>query len=395
MESNQRQSEWEALAHEIEGWQKAYYDEVHSHFAKGDKQMGNAALESWERRFLQFLSTELPGMDDRYLRHKSKNRHAGLAMLTVLQNYQRMGGEAIASFLSQLIIDARNGHLAEYRSEAQPESDGEPEASKSNAAPRVFISHSAKDAELAEWIVDLIRSALNLPAGDIRATSVEGHRLPGGADVDSQLRDEILGALSLVGLISDASFDSAYVLFELGARWGTQRNLIPLLAPGTSTQDLKGPIAGYNALSCDSTSQLQQFVVDLGNQLGLQPEHPNVYQKNIDRILTLAAISHSDAHISSSAMTHEESQLEDSDTANQMIEDHCKEQWPDDFRMRAYCEQQQRSALEQLSQDRPDDIPEDAFDQIRSMCSLQWPTDFAMRQYCEAEQLKAYRQLKS
>lgn len=395
MESNQLQTEWEVLAREIEEWQKAYYDEVHSHFAKGDMQRGNAALESWERRFLQFLATELPGMNDRYLMHKSKNRHAGLAMLTVLQNYQRMGGEAIASFLDQLIIDARSGNLAEYRPEVQPEAAGATAASKSKAAPRVFISHSRKDAELTERIVALIRSALNLPAGDIRATSVEGHRLPGGADVDSQLLDEIVGASSLVGLISDASFDSAYVLFELGARWGTQRNLIPLLAPGTSTEDLRGPIAGYNALSCDNTSQLQQFVVDLGNQLELEPEPPNVYQKNIDRVLELAAISHSDAHISSSVATHEESQLEDSDTADRMIEDHCKEQWPDDFRMRAYCEEQQRSALEQLSQDHPDDIPDDAFDQIRSMCALQWPTDFAMRRYCEVEQIKAYRQLKS
>ncbi len=256
MESDQNLSPDEALAREIESWQKSYYDEVHNYFAGGNKQRGNVALESWEKRFLRFLAEILPGMDDDYRKYKSRNRRAGLATLTVLQNFQRMDGEAVASFLDQLILDARSGHLGEYQSASARRSTGESENIQSESLPSVFISHSSEDADLAELIVDLIRSALHLSADDIRATSVEGHRLPGGADTDSQLRREILGTHSLVGLISEASFDSAYVLFELGARWGTQANLIPLLAPGTSGDVLKGPITGYNALRCDNISQL-------------------------------------------------------------------------------------------------------------------------------------------
>jgi hypothetical protein len=53
---------------------------------------------------------------------------------------------------------------------------------------RLFISHSAKDGSVAERLIELIQSALNLPAADIRCTSVDGYRLPGGASTEDQLR---------------------------------------------------------------------------------------------------------------------------------------------------------------------------------------------------------------
>ncbi|OLC68161.1 MAG: hypothetical protein AUH69_02145 [Actinobacteria bacterium 13_1_40CM_4_65_12] len=112
----------------------------------------------------------------------------------------------------------------------------------------VFVSHSSQDVALAAQVVDLLRAALNLRAESIRCTSVDGYRLPAGADSDEQLRDEALACRALIGILSAFSLASAYVLFELGARWGAKRPLIPLLAPGIGPQALKGPLAGLNAL---------------------------------------------------------------------------------------------------------------------------------------------------
>ncbi|MDH3233824.1 MAG: toll/interleukin-1 receptor domain-containing protein, partial [Alphaproteobacteria bacterium] len=99
---------------------------------------------------------------------------------------------------------------------------------------QVFISHSSRDTNLAKSVIDLLRSALNLPASEIRCTSVPGYKLPGGAETDNQLRSELLEAPVFVGLVTEAGMASAYVLFELGARWGAKKQLIPLLAPGVS-----------------------------------------------------------------------------------------------------------------------------------------------------------------
>ena len=104
---------------------------------------------------------------------------------------------------------------------------------------KVFVSHSNQDVELATAVVDLLRAALNLRAEQIRCTSVEGYRLPAGADFDSQLRDEALESPVFIGILSAFSLTSAYVLFELGARWGARRPIMPLLAPGTGIQVVK------------------------------------------------------------------------------------------------------------------------------------------------------------
>src|SRR5262245_7038271 len=121
--------------------------------------------------------------------------------------------------------------------------------SPSSEPIRLFISHSSADVTLARQVVDLFRSSLNLRATEIRCTSVDGYRLPGGANTNAQLRLEVHDAQVLIGIISAASLTSQYVLFELGARWGAGRPLIPLLAPGTPTSVLDGPLSVLNAIN--------------------------------------------------------------------------------------------------------------------------------------------------
>ena len=82
---------------------------------------------------------------------------------------------------------------------------------------KVFISHSSNDVQLAKPLIDLLRSALRLRASEIRCTSVPGYKLPGGAETDEQIREELLDAPVFIGLVTEASLESKYVLFELGA----------------------------------------------------------------------------------------------------------------------------------------------------------------------------------
>jgi hypothetical protein len=143
--------------------------------------------------------------------------------------------------------------------------------------PRIFVSHSSHDAAVAGAIVGLIRLALELPPSAIRCTSVEGHRLAGGAHTDEQLRRELFGSEVVIGIISPASIASAYVLFELGAGWGLEKMLIPILAPGVGAELLRGPLSAINALSCESQDQLHQLVSQLAATLGISKNPPETY----------------------------------------------------------------------------------------------------------------------
>jgi hypothetical protein len=149
---------------------------------------------------------------------------------------------------------------------------------------RLFISHASDDKELARRVVALFRAALNLPAPAIRCTSVDGHRLEGGADTDETVRKEIESAEAFVGILSDRSMRSKYVLIELGARWVLNKHLLPLLAPETPATVVGGPLAGKNALQADSEAQLHQMVREVGRVLGINPESPDVYLRQLQDV---------------------------------------------------------------------------------------------------------------
>jgi len=153
---------------------------------------------------------------------------------------------------------------------------------------RLFISHSSADRDLVERLVEMLRAALGLPASHIRCSSVDGYRLPAGANTDEELRLEVHEATALVGVISASSLNSLYVAFELGARWGAKRPLFPLLAPGTDPSILEGPLSSLNALSSANRAQLYQLISDLAKVLHIKSEEPAVYQRHVDAVLALS-----------------------------------------------------------------------------------------------------------
>jgi hypothetical protein len=92
-----------------------------------------------------------------------------------------------------------------------------------------------------------------------------------------------------IGLVTEASLSSAYVLFELGARWGASKELIPLMAPGIPAQVLEGPISNINALSCASASDLHTLIEQIASDLGVKASLPAGYQNELEIVTTFPA----------------------------------------------------------------------------------------------------------
>jgi hypothetical protein len=151
----------------------------------------------------------------------------------------------------------------------------------------IFISHSSKDAELALALIDLLKAGLALTSDQIRCSSVDGYRLPVGVNSEGKLREEVNAAKVVVGLITRSSLTSYYVMFELGARWGADLFLAPLLA-GVKASELSGPLSLLNALSANNDAQLHQLLEDIANHLGLRVQPPASYIRNITAVKALA-----------------------------------------------------------------------------------------------------------
>lgn len=149
----------------------------------------------------------------------------------------------------------------------------------------IFISHSHKDVELVRRLIALLRSSLNLPSKEIRATSLDGFRLPGGANTADRLRHEVQEAKVLIGIISISSLNSTYVIFELGARWGSGKPMVPLLVSDVDLDLLAEPLQEMNALSCRSSAQLYQLVEDIAGYLGVPVDSAAAYQEYVEDIV--------------------------------------------------------------------------------------------------------------
>lgn len=182
--------------------------------------------------------------------------------------------QVLASFVELLTeqVELESPHQSAIQSTMEPTKD-------------IFISHSSRDREIAEALVELLRAALSLPSDRIRCTSVNGYKLPLGASTEEQLRQEVGIARVLVGLITPASIRSAYVSFELGARWGARMPIFPLLAAGADSSFLKGPLSGFNALNLANRADIHQMIEDIAGKLGMSVVNLSSFQKHIEKLV--------------------------------------------------------------------------------------------------------------
>ena len=74
----------------------------------------------------------------------------------------------------------------------------------------------------------------------------------------------------------------------------------------------------------------------------------------------------------------------------------CTRDWPDNFRMRAACIEQQSAVLDKsLSSPVDPHLPREDLTMIREKCANDWPEDFRMRARCEQQQMQGFRKLRS
>jgi len=155
---------------------------------------------------------------------------------------------------------------------------------------KVFVSHSSADKQIAETFIDLLRAALPLSAKDIRCTSVDGYKLTAGTNSDEQLRQEVFEAQAFIALLSPTSIQSIYVIFELGARWGANRYLAPVMVAGLTPSAFKAPLSSIHAVMGTSEGDLYQLVETLSKQLDVVPENPAAYARALTAFVNASKV---------------------------------------------------------------------------------------------------------
>jgi hypothetical protein len=77
----------------------------------------------------------------------------------------------------------------------------------------------------------------------------------------------------------------------------------------------------------------------------------------------------------------------------------CEEEWPNDYRMELYCQENQKIAAERLANlevriwERAGTTAGQVAERIFKFCRAEWPRDYSMSYYCIENQTEAYNRL--
>jgi len=95
----------------------------------------------------------------------------------------------------------------------------------------IFISHATKDKLLADALVDLLETAMEIPSSSIFCSSLDGLGVPSGKDFIQFIKEQIQQPKVVITLLTENYFASEFCLCELGATWAMSHNILPLLVP--------------------------------------------------------------------------------------------------------------------------------------------------------------------
>ena len=138
--------------------------------------------------------------------------------------------------------------------------------------PRIFISHRHKDKTIAKGLIDLLDSAFTIGPADIRCTSVQGYMLTPGERTSEELRSNLAGAELVMGLLTPETSESNYVLAELGAAWGRDVTIFPLLARGATYAHVPSPLNERHCVSLEAYENCLELIEFVEAKTTLKPK---------------------------------------------------------------------------------------------------------------------------
>lgn len=132
----------------------------------------------------------------------------------------------------------------------------------------IFISHSNKDAQLAQAIVDCLYACMDLEQESVRCTSVPGHTLSPGDVADEVLRENLERCKVVIGLVTEESMKSGYVVMELGAGWGLRKVVCGVLAGKADFGLLPGPMSRLHSIKATSEEGIHLLLETIAKSTG-------------------------------------------------------------------------------------------------------------------------------
>lgn len=150
----------------------------------------------------------------------------------------------------------------------------------------IFISHSKKNKELADKLVDLIETGVGISSNDIFCSSLEGMGIPSGTNFVDFIKSQISDPKIVIMLLTTSYFKSNFCLCELGASWILSHKIIPLIIQPLEYKDIKDVLTGVQVLKIDDKNDLNQMQNELIDYLNISGKAFARWEVKRDKFLT-------------------------------------------------------------------------------------------------------------
>ncbi|MBX4163363.1 toll/interleukin-1 receptor domain-containing protein [Priestia megaterium] len=129
---------------------------------------------------------------------------------------------------------------------------------------KIFISHAVKDKELVETFVDdLLNSGMDISSRDIFCSSLSGMGIPSGKNFVEYIKEQIQSPEVVIVFFSKAYINSQFCMSELGATWVLAHNMLPVIIPPLTHDDIKGVLTGIQVDRINDGTELTRFMEGL------------------------------------------------------------------------------------------------------------------------------------
>lgn len=143
------------------------------------------------------------------------------------------------------------------------------------SAVELFVSHSERDEPLVQPLTNWLQSGLGLTNAEIRCTSVSNMAV--GSVPAQALREDLISAKAVVGLLTANSLRSHWAQLEMGAGW-LQCRLHPVRGPGVYVADLPSPLSDFTTVGYCEKGAMHNLLHQLALALN-RPVNPDAEQQ--------------------------------------------------------------------------------------------------------------------
>lgn len=162
---------------------------------------------------------------------------------------------------------------------------------KEGAISKVFISHSSKDVELVEEIVEILES-IGLDSKQIFCTSFEGYGISLGENFLNEIKNELSSNSMVIFVLTENFFHSPICLCEMGATWVLAKQHIPIVVPPLDYKDIKGVIPLSQGFKINEPLKLNLFKEKIEQVFAIIEKLPtSTWERKRDRIIKRIELS--------------------------------------------------------------------------------------------------------